>query len=50
MRRVLVLINERHIARRIEANMERQGYRVDFAIDGGDLYEQATTNRPDLIV
>jgi DNA-binding NtrC family response regulator len=49
-KRVLVAASERHIARLVQVNLERQGYEVELAFDSDSCWEKVMALRPDLIV
>lgn len=48
--RVLVCDDERHIVRLVQVNLERQGYRVNTALDGRAALEKMKADHPDLVV
>src|SRR3954470_20149484 len=48
--RILVVDDDRDIARFVELNLSLEGFEVDVAHDGVHALELATTNPPDLIV
>ena len=49
-KRVLVAASERHIARLVQVNLERQGYEVELAFDSDSCWEKVMALRPYLIV
>ncbi|HUT75817.1 MAG TPA: response regulator [Armatimonadota bacterium] len=48
--KILVAEAERHIARLIQVNLERAGYRVVTAPDGKEALMKAESEQPDLIL
>jgi two-component system, OmpR family, alkaline phosphatase synthesis response regulator PhoP len=49
-KRALVIEDQRHIARLIQVNLERQGYHVELAWSLGQARSAIEARRPDLIV
>ncbi|MGC9529488.1 MAG: response regulator transcription factor [Candidatus Bipolaricaulaceae bacterium] len=50
MKRVLIVEDERQIARMIQAYLSREGLRVDVAFDGEEGWSQFQTLDPDLVI
>ena len=48
--KVLVVEDEKNIARIIAYNLEREGYKVEIASDGEEALEKARREAPDLII
>lgn len=50
MAKILAVDDERHIARLVQVNLERQGHQVTVAYDGEEALQKVAQDRPDLIV
>jgi two-component system alkaline phosphatase synthesis response regulator PhoP len=50
LHRILVVNDQRHIARLFEVNLERAGYDVVIALDGSSAVERIMAELPDLII
>lgn len=50
MAKILAVDDERHIARLVQVNLERQGHQVTVAYDGEEALQKVAQERPDLIV
>ena len=50
VRRVLIVEDETSLADSIRYNLEREGYDVDVAYDGGDALRRARLEPPDLVL
>lgn len=50
MAKILAVDDERHIARLVQVNLERQGHTVTVAYDGEEALQKVAQDRPDLIV
>jgi two-component system alkaline phosphatase synthesis response regulator PhoP len=48
-RKVLAVVEERHVLRLIEVNLERQGYKVRCALNFSQVLEEVAWEKPDLI-
>jgi two-component system alkaline phosphatase synthesis response regulator PhoP len=49
-KKILVVDDEKHVARLIQINLERGGYTTSIASDGTQALEQVANDPPDLIV
>lgn len=50
MKTILVVEDERDLAELIAFNLEKEGFRVLLALDGGEGYRKACSEEPDLIL
>jgi two-component system alkaline phosphatase synthesis response regulator PhoP/two-component system response regulator VicR len=49
-KKILAVDDEKHIVRRVQVNLERQGYEVITASDGKEALQKVEDERPDLVV
>jgi two-component system alkaline phosphatase synthesis response regulator PhoP len=49
-KKILVVDNEQHVVRLVQAWLERAGYEVVTAVGGKDALEKAELEKPDLVV
>ena len=49
-KKILLAEDEPHIARLVVFKLEREGYEVTWAKDGGEALESIKKNRPDLVL
>ncbi|HIE47283.1 TPA: response regulator transcription factor [Candidatus Bipolaricaulota bacterium] len=50
MKKILVVEDERQIARMVQAYLSREGYRVEVAFDGEEGWTRFNEGRPDLVI
>jgi len=50
MKKILVVEDERQIARMVQAYLSREGYRVEAAFDGEEGWTRFNEGRPDLVI
>ena len=49
-KKILVVDDEKHMARLLQLNLQREGYEVVTAFDGAEGLEKARTENPDLVL
>ena len=50
MKKILVVEDERQIARMVQAYLSREGYRVEVAFDGEEGWARFQEGKPDLVI